>query len=73
MTTTTVVRNQLFINGEWRGPAAGKTIPVINPATEEVIAEVASPNGRTSTLQWLQPAPRWTAHGAASRRGSAAA
>ncbi len=42
MTTTTLIRNQLFINGEWRSPAAGKTIPVINPATEEVIAEVAS-------------------------------
>jgi acyl-CoA reductase-like NAD-dependent aldehyde dehydrogenase len=42
MTTTTLIRKQLFINGEWRPPAAGKTIPVVNPATEDVIAEVAS-------------------------------
>ena len=42
MTTTAVIRRQLFINGEWRDAAGGKTIEVINPATEEVIAEVAS-------------------------------
>jgi acyl-CoA reductase-like NAD-dependent aldehyde dehydrogenase len=42
MTNTTLIRKQLFINGEWRAPAAGQTIPVVNPATEEVIAEVAS-------------------------------
>jgi len=42
MTTTAVMRKQLFINGEWRDAAAGKTIEVVNPATEEVIAEVAS-------------------------------
>jgi len=42
MTTTAVMRKQLFINGEWRDAAGGKTIEVVNPATEEVIAEVAS-------------------------------
>src|SRR5438034_5074025 len=42
MTTTTVMRKQLFINGEWRDAAGGRTIEVVNPATEEVIAEVAS-------------------------------
>src|SRR3954462_6946986 len=42
MTTTAVMRKQLFINGEWRDAAGGQTIPVVNPATEEVIAEVAS-------------------------------
>ncbi|HKB11211.1 MAG TPA: aldehyde dehydrogenase family protein, partial [Vicinamibacterales bacterium] len=42
MTTTAVMRKQLFINGEWREAAGGKTIEVVNPATEEVIAEVAS-------------------------------
>src|SRR2546430_450394 len=42
MTTTTAMRKQLFINGEWRDAASGKTIDVINPATEEVIASVAS-------------------------------
>src|SRR5205809_8011747 len=42
MTTTAVMRKQLFINGEWRDAAGAKTIEVVNPATEEVIAEVAS-------------------------------
>jgi aldehyde dehydrogenase (NAD+) len=42
MTTTAAMRKQLFINGEWRDAAGGQTIDVINPATEEVIAVVAS-------------------------------
>src|SRR4051795_12395946 len=42
MTTTAVMRKQLFINNEWRDAKGGKTIEVVNPATEEVIAEVAS-------------------------------
>jgi aldehyde dehydrogenase (NAD+) len=42
MTTTTVMQKQLFINGEWRAAAAGQTLDVVNPATEEVIATVAS-------------------------------
>jgi aldehyde dehydrogenase (NAD+) len=42
MTTTALMRKQLFVNGEWRDAAGGKTIEVVNPATEEVIAEVAS-------------------------------
>src|SRR3954463_5863367 len=36
------MRKQLFINGEWRDAAGGKTLDVINPATEEVVASVAS-------------------------------
>ncbi|MEI6244956.1 MAG: aldehyde dehydrogenase family protein, partial [Acidobacteriota bacterium] len=35
-------KKQLLINGEWRDASTGKTMPVMNPATEEVIAEVAS-------------------------------
>ena len=42
MPTTAVMRKQLFINNEWRDAVGGKTIEVVNPATEEVIAEVAS-------------------------------
>ncbi len=42
MTMTGVDRKQLFINDEWRDAAGGKTIDVVNPATEEVIAAVAS-------------------------------
>ena len=42
MTTTAVMRKQLFINNEWRDASGAGTIEVVNPATEEVIAEVAS-------------------------------
>ena len=34
--------NQLLINNEWRAAASGQTVDVINPATEEVIAQVPS-------------------------------
>ncbi|KXS39112.1 MAG: succinate-semialdehyde dehydrogenase (NADP+) [Halomonadaceae bacterium T82-2] len=32
---------QLHIDGQWRDAVAGKTLPVINPATEEVIGHIA--------------------------------
>ncbi|KFB08547.1 NAD-dependent succinate-semialdehyde dehydrogenase [Nitratireductor basaltis] len=32
---------KLFINGQWRAGAEGKTIDVVDPATEEVIGKVA--------------------------------
>ncbi|OQW57117.1 MAG: NAD-dependent succinate-semialdehyde dehydrogenase [Proteobacteria bacterium SG_bin9] len=32
---------QLLINGQWRASGSGKTIPVLNPATEEVVGTVA--------------------------------
>jgi betaine-aldehyde dehydrogenase len=36
------VPDQLYIDGRWQPAADGATIPVINPATEEVIAHVAA-------------------------------
>ncbi len=36
------MQNNLLINNEWRPSASGKTMDVVNPATEEVIAQVAS-------------------------------
>jgi len=36
------VKTDLFINNEWRPATSGKRFPVVNPATEEVIAEVAA-------------------------------
>jgi len=36
------VKTDLFINNEWRPAVGGKRFPVENPATEEVIAEVAA-------------------------------
>ena len=32
---------KLHINGKWRDAIAGETLDVINPATEEVIGNVA--------------------------------
>jgi aldehyde dehydrogenase (NAD+) len=42
MSTTAIMQKQLFINNEWRDAAGSATIDVVNPATEEVIAAVAS-------------------------------
>ena len=36
------MKTDLFINNEWRPATSGKRFPVVNPATEEVIAEVAA-------------------------------
>ena len=41
MTETNYPDTQLFINGEWRGGAEGKSIEVVNPATGQVIGRVA--------------------------------
>ena len=38
----TVLEKHLLINNEWRPSSSGKTMEVVNPATEEVIASVAS-------------------------------
>ena len=35
------MRNQLFINNEWRDATSGDTFDVVNPATEEVLTSVA--------------------------------
>ncbi len=32
---------ECFIGGKWRGSVSGKTFATINPATEEIIAEIA--------------------------------
>ena len=32
---------QLFINGTWRDAIGGETLPVSDPATEEVIGKIA--------------------------------
>jgi len=42
MATTAIEPKRLLINNEWRASASGKTMAVVNPATEEVIAEVAA-------------------------------
>jgi aldehyde dehydrogenase (NAD+) len=42
MSVTAVDQKHLFINNEWRPASSGKTMEVINPATEDVCATVAS-------------------------------
>ena len=42
MSSVLEVEGKLFINGEWRPAETGEQINVVNPATEEVIATVAS-------------------------------
>ena len=36
------IDKQLLINNEWHPASSGKTMDVVNPATEETIATVAS-------------------------------
>jgi aldehyde dehydrogenase (NAD+) len=42
MATATVEQKQLLINNEWVPSSSGRTMEVINPATEDVIGTVAS-------------------------------
>src|SRR5688572_26198945 len=42
MTTSSDLRTELFIGNEWRKPASGERFAVTNPATEELLAEVAA-------------------------------
>jgi aldehyde dehydrogenase (NAD+) len=42
VTTTAIEQKKLLINNEWRDASGGKTMDVVNPATEDVIATVAS-------------------------------
>ncbi|XP_034207439.1 betaine aldehyde dehydrogenase 1, chloroplastic-like isoform X2 [Prunus dulcis] len=37
-----VPSRQLFIAGEWREPLLEKRIPIINPATEEIVGDIAA-------------------------------
>jgi acyl-CoA reductase-like NAD-dependent aldehyde dehydrogenase len=42
MPTSAIEQKKLLINNEWRDASGGKTMEVVNPATEDVIATVAS-------------------------------
>jgi succinate-semialdehyde dehydrogenase/glutarate-semialdehyde dehydrogenase len=61
--------HQLFIAGEWR-PAAGGTMEVLNPATEEVITEVADADvsdARRALAAAAEAQPLWVATPARTR------
>jgi succinate-semialdehyde dehydrogenase / glutarate-semialdehyde dehydrogenase len=62
MATATAISTQMFINGRWLDAADGRTLDVINPATEEVVAQVAY-GGRKETREAIEAAaaalPDW--------------
>jgi len=37
---TAIKQHQMFVGGEWVDSTAGERLPVVNPATGEVIAEI---------------------------------
>ncbi|KAG9449513.1 hypothetical protein H6P81_009478 [Aristolochia fimbriata] len=47
---------QLFIDGEWREPVLKKRIPVVNPATEEIIGDI--PAGTAEDIELAVAAAR---------------
>lgn len=57
MATATATTKRMFIDGKWVDGAGGKTIGVINPATEEVICEMAF-GSRADTKRALEAAAR---------------
>jgi 1-pyrroline dehydrogenase len=54
--TLTGTKHRMFINGDWSDAASGETSEIVNPATEEVIAEV--PKGDASDVDRAVAAAR---------------
>ncbi|HEY4931938.1 MAG TPA: aldehyde dehydrogenase family protein [Terriglobales bacterium] len=48
--TTQTQTYQMYVNGEWVASNSGKTFPVYDPSTEEVIAEVPESNAKDVDL-----------------------
>jgi len=57
MTTATATLKRLYIDGKWCNADSGRTYEVINPATEEVLAEIAY-GGRAETKRAVEAAHR---------------
>src|SRR5437899_12417679 len=57
MATATAIVKRMYIDGKWVGADSGRTLAVINPATEETLAEVAY-GGRAETRRALDAAAR---------------
>jgi betaine-aldehyde dehydrogenase/aminobutyraldehyde dehydrogenase len=65
--STTAAAQKIFIGGEWTDAASGETMAVLNPATEEVIAEVPRCNAedvdravaaaKAALPDWLETTP----------------
>src|SRR3954451_24804926 len=57
MATATASLKRMYIDGKWCAADDGRTLGVINPATEEVICEVAY-GGRADARRALEAAAR---------------
>jgi len=65
-----MVRTELFIDGVWRPATGGGTRPVLNPATEEVVAHVAEgteADARAAVDAAARAFPGWSRTPAAER------
>lgn len=62
MATATATLKRMYIDGKWVAADSGRTLEVINPANEEVLAEIAY-GGRAETRRALEAAhkamPAW--------------
>src|SRR6267143_1591823 len=57
MATATAALKRMYIDGKWCAADSGKTLGVINPATEEVVEEIAY-GGKAETRRALEAAQR---------------
>src|SRR5438309_9823560 len=55
--TATATLKRMYIDGKWCDADSGRTLGVVNPATEEVLAEIAY-GGRAETRRALEAAQR---------------
>jgi succinate-semialdehyde dehydrogenase/glutarate-semialdehyde dehydrogenase len=55
--TATATQKRMYIDGKWSAADSGRTLGVINPATEEVLAEIAY-GGRAETRRAIEAAQR---------------
>ena len=62
--------SEVFVGGQWRSPASGETYPTINPANEEVSAQVAKGDERDVDVA-VQAARRAFDHGPWPRMAAA--
>ena len=78
---TTSLRTDLFIGGEWRPAESGERFDVVDPGTEEVIAQVANAGAADARAaaaaaaadaqpEWAATAPRASAPRCCAARGS---
>jgi succinate-semialdehyde dehydrogenase/glutarate-semialdehyde dehydrogenase len=57
MATATATLQRMYIDGKWCAADSGRTLGVINPATEEVLADIAY-GGRAETRRAVEAAQR---------------